>query len=34
MFFYNGGYGKWVKIVKGVLEVIYVYLFKYKVKIG
>ncbi|HEJ7566912.1 TPA: phage tail tape measure protein [Staphylococcus aureus] len=32
--FHNGGYGKWVKIVKGALEVIYAYLSKYKVKTG
>ncbi|HGZ8008115.1 TPA: phage tail tape measure protein [Staphylococcus aureus] len=32
--FYNGGYGKWVKIVKGALEVIYAHLSKYKVKTG
>ncbi len=33
---HNGGYGKWVKIVKGMLEVIYVAftVFKYKVKTG
>ncbi|HDJ1327959.1 TPA: hypothetical protein PPM75_002979, partial [Staphylococcus aureus] len=30
--FHNGGYGKWVKIVKGALEVIYAHLSKYKVK--
>ncbi|HEK4503514.1 TPA: phage tail tape measure protein [Staphylococcus aureus] len=32
--FHNGGYGKWVKIVKGALEVIYAHLSKYKVKTG
>ncbi|HDA0377415.1 TPA: phage tail tape measure protein [Staphylococcus aureus] len=32
--FHNGGYGKWVKIVKGSLEVIYAHLSKYKVKTG
>ncbi|ULV80362.1 phage tail tape measure protein [Staphylococcus aureus] len=32
--FHNGGYGKWVKIVKGTLEVIYAHLSKYKVKTG
>ncbi|MDM5363607.1 phage tail tape measure protein [Staphylococcus aureus] len=32
--FHNGGYGKWVKIVKGALEVIYEHLSKYKVKTG
>ncbi|HEA6873185.1 TPA: phage tail tape measure protein [Staphylococcus aureus] len=31
---HNGGYGKWVKIVKGALEVIYAHLSKYKVKTG
>ncbi|HDB3410441.1 TPA: phage tail tape measure protein [Staphylococcus aureus] len=34
MAFQNGGYGKWVKIVKGALEVIYAHLSKYKVKTG
>ncbi|HEA6097082.1 TPA: phage tail tape measure protein [Staphylococcus aureus] len=31
---HNGGYGKWVEIVKGALEVIYAHLSKYKVKTG
>lgn len=32
--FDNGGYGNWVKIVKGALEVIYAHLSKHKLKTG